>query len=620
MRNEKSSFKTILFSSIFIIVVVTLFCSKKEPEPVIARAGKTKIPLSEFRDRYEFTPHVFMTKNKERNKRNVIISLVGEKLLVEEADRRNLTAAEKFQTFSEQMEKEAIIESLFEEEVASKIQISDEEIRQGFLRSQALLDIQVLSFDNEQQASEAKKQIDAGKSLNQVKREFQTDTYISADSVITLTMKWGEAHPALEDVAYRLQPGEVSNPVEADGVSFIIKLVQQRSNVFITEADYLQQAPSIRKKIKQRKRAQMLTGYMQSIMTEKEVRVSHQIFDFVAGELEKLYPIQDTLSTPETQQGFVETPVDSLQSENLADHLNDTFARFSNGSTWTVGEFIKKLSIGPYRLSHKSSDAFRKSLRRVIRKMVEFESLAEKGRKLGLQDRYYVRYQSKMWSDAFLAQQLRQEIIDTVSISAEEIRYFYNQNKNNYTGPEMVNIQEILVDDKNLAHQIYQRIINGEDLAELARKFNKRAISQKNDGVMGYFSTSSLGKIGEVARNLKTGEIGGPVKTEKNQFSVFKLLDKKQAGPLPLNEVWNSVRRDALSDKRIRTIDNFLVHLADKYGVKVNTSVLDTLITIDINMMVMKQHFAKRTAAPFVTSLHNSYRWQNLMKEILPQK
>lgn len=618
MRNGIYSLKIILFVLIFILFVAGSFCSKKETEPIIARSGKVTIPLSEFHDRYEFTPHLYLTKNTERNKRNVLIALLGEKLLVEEAERRNLTATEKFKTFSEQMEKEAIIEALFEEEVSSKIQISDEEVRHGFLRSQQELDIQVLSFDNKQQALEAKKQIDAGKSFNQVKREFQTDAFIAADSVLTLTMKWGEAHPALEDVAYRLNPGEVSEPVEADNVSFIMKLVNRRANVFLTESDYLQQAPSIRKKIKQRKRAQMLTEYMQSVMAEKQVRVSHQIFDFVAGELEKVYPIQDTLSRPETSQGFIETPVDSLASENLADHLDDVFARFSDGSTWTVGEFIKKLSIGPYRLSFKSSDAFRNSLRRIIRKMVEFESLVDKAKKLGLQDKYYVRYQTKMWSDAYLAQQLRQEIIDTVSISDEEVRYFYNQNKNNYTGPDMVNIQEILVDDEGLAHRIFQRIKNGEDVGELARKYNKREISQKNNGVMGYFSASSLGKIGEAARNLKIGEIGGPVKTENNQFSVFKLLDKTEAGPLPMNEVLTSVRRDALSDKRIRAIDDFLVNLADQTDIKVNQSVLDTMTTVDINMLVLKQHFLNRTAAPLVTPLHKSYRWQNLMREILP--
>lgn len=79
-------------------------CSKKEPEIFIARVGKTNIPLSEFRDRYEFTPHILQTQNMEQNKRNVFISLTGEKILADEAYHWGLNKNEKFKTYSEQME------------------------------------------------------------------------------------------------------------------------------------------------------------------------------------------------------------------------------------------------------------------------------------------------------------------------------------------------------------------------------------------------------------------------------------------------------------------------------------------------------------------------------------
>ncbi len=597
---------------ITVLFLIITSCAKKDEEPIVARAGKTTIPLSEFRDRYEFTPHIMMTKDVQHNRRQVLISLLGEKVLAEEAYHRNLTESEKFKTYSGQMEKEAIIEALFEKELASKIQITDEEVKQGFMLSQSELDVQVLSFDKVEQAWEAKRQIDMGKSLHQVKREFQTDTFISADSVLTLKMKWGESHPNIEQAAFQLKQNEVSDPVEADRISFIIKLVKKRTNVLITEADYLSQAPIVRKKLIERKKAALFTDFMSSLMADKKVNVSREAFNFVAGELEKFYPIEDSSSTSKNIESVTELSMDSLKSKSLADHLDDTFARFNDGSIWTVGEFIKKLSVSPFRLSYKSSRSFRNSLSHVIRRIIELESLAQKGREAGLQNSYYVRYQKKMWDDAYLAQQLRQQIIDTVTISDAEAHHFYNQNKENYTGSEMIKLQEILVDDETLAAKIFQRIKAGEDMGRLAREYNRREISLKNDGIMGYFTTSALGKIGEAARNLKIDEIGGPVKTEKSQFSIFKVLDIKKAGPLPIEEVWENVNRDALTDKRLRAIDQFMVKLADKYKIKINHSVLDTLKTADVSMMVVKQHFPNRTAAPMVVPLNQSYRWQNM--------
>ena len=600
----------------FFILIILFSCSKKTPEPIVARAGKTTIPVSEFRDRFELTPRIQQSPDTRRNKRNMLISMLGEKILVEEARNRHLDKEEKFLTFSEQMEKEAIIEKLFDEEVASKIEITTEEVKKGYIRSQVKLDLKVLTFENEQQAKAAKSEIDAGKSLTQVKREFQTDTFISADSVITIKMEWGESHPKLEEAAYSLKPNEVSKAIFVEGRYYILKLINRSSAVFLTEADFINKAPSIRKKIKQRKRTEMLNQYMNSLMQKKGMRVSHQVFDMVATELERIYGIEDKLSQHEKKS--IELSPDSLKSGDFADHLGDTFARFSDGSIWTIGEFIKKLSVGPYRLNKDSKIKFRKSLRRIIRRMTEFESMAKKGKDSSLDKSYYVQYQTKMWADSYLGQLMRQQIIDTVSVSDAEIKYYHKNHKNDYTGPDMVKLHEILVANKKLAQQILRRIKNGEDMRALARQYNRREISIKTDGVMGYFKTSALGKIGEVAKNLKIGEIAGPVKTEKDQYSVFKVLDKREAGPLLLEQVWKDVKRDALSEKRTRAIDSYLVDLTGKYKVEINKTLIDTLTTNDINMLILKQHFANRTAAPIVTPLQKSYRWQNKMDEIYP--
>lgn len=619
-KNKIKNTYHLIFAAIIIQVTLLLLvtCGKKDVEPIVARVGKTKIPLSEFRDRYEFTPHIFQTKNKMKNRRNAVTSLLGEKVLAEEAYHRKLDRDEKYKTYVDQMEKEAIVEALFDQEISSTVEISEQEMKQGYFRSQSELALQVLTFDSLQQATDARAQIEAGKNLNQVKREFQTDTFISADSVLTLTMKWGQAHPALEDAAYGLGLNQVSQPIFADGTYFILKLVNKTSQVFLSEADYLRQEPSIRKTIKQRKRTEKFFEYMQTLMKGKEVKVSHEIFGLVAGELEKVYPIRERESDIETTQIFRDSTLEALQKRELADHLNDPFARFGDGSVWTVRDFIKKLGIGPYRLSYNSKKAFRNSLSRAVKSMVEFESLAQKGKDLGLDDSYYVKYQTKMWADSYLAQELRQSIIDTIAVSDDEVQYFYNTHKNNYTGPDMVNIQEILVDDKKLAYDLYKRIRTGEDIGRLARKYNRREISIKKDGVSGYFAASSLGKVGGVAKNLQIGDIGGPVETETNQFSVFKLLDKREAGPLPFSGIQAEVKNDAITDKRLRTIDNFLIQLADKYSIEVNQSVLDTLQTTDIGMLVLKQHYYKRMAAPFVTPLNNSYQWQNRMDSVYP--
>jgi peptidyl-prolyl cis-trans isomerase C len=604
-------------SSVFFSTLVIFTCTKKLPEPIVARGGNTTIPVSEFKDRFELTPHINHSSDVKRNKRNILISLLGEKLLVEDARSRDLDNNEKFLVFSEQIKNEAIVEKLIEQEISSKIEISTEEVKQGFVRSQVNLDLRVLTFDTEEQAFNAKKEIDSGKALVQVKREYQTDTFISADSVITIQMKWGEAHPSLEEVAYSLKMNEVAEPVFADGKYYILKLVNRSSVVFLTEGEFINKAPSIRKKIKGRKRAEMYAQYMQALMADKQVRVSHEDFDQVATALERIYGIEDNSSS--SNEKIPEVSTDSLRkSSDIVDHLNDTFALFDDGSIWTIGDFIKKLGVGPYPLNKKSKVSFRNSLRSIVRKMTELETLAKKGREENLHKSNYVQYQTKMWQDSYLGQLVRKQIVDTVTVSDEEIKYYYKKHGKNYARPAMIKLHEILVDDLSLAKQIFQRIKNGASMFALARQYNQREVSIKTNGVMGYFKPTSLGRIGEVANKLNKGEIAGPIKTEKNQYSVFKLLEKIDAGPMPIEETWEDVKRDALSEKKLRAVDNVLIQLADKYNVKLNKSVIDTMQMNDINMLIIKQHYAGRTAAPTITPLQNSPRWQNYMDKIYP--
>jgi len=391
MRIQNSILLFFIFS-----MCLCYFCSKQESEPVVAKAGNTKITVAEFQDRYEFTPQLVQTKDKERNKRKFLISLLGEKVFAEEAYNRNLHKTEKFQTYSKQMEKEAIVEALFDEKITSKIEVTQDELKHAYVRSKRELEIQVLNFENEDSALKAKQLITEGKSFHDVKRMLQTHDFISVDSVLTLPLKWGDGHPDIEDAAYGLKLNEVSELVSIQGQYFILKLINQKREIFLTEHDFYQQVPSLKKTIRRRKSSAMFDEFLGSVMDGKKLRVSHEVFNFVAAELEKMY-------FPENDQTVSDRPMPSkkgteaaLPSGSLADHLNDTFARFDDGSTWSIGDFIKSLSVGPYPLDKKSKDGFRKSLRRTIRRLAEFESLAKKAYKLDLDKNAYVKYQSKM--------------------------------------------------------------------------------------------------------------------------------------------------------------------------------------------------------------------------------
>lgn len=607
----------IMRKTYFIIIAFLLitFCSREQKENTVARVGDIDITTDEFFHRYEFTPQIMQTKDKERNKRNFMTSLLGEKVFADIGYRDDYDDTEKYRAYSQQMEDEAIIEKLIETEITDKIDISTEELKRAFVKSKQNLELQVLNFPSEGDALEAKKMLDEGVSIHDVKRHFQTQTFISTDSVLTVSMTYGDAHPIIEDAAYGLNKGEVSDPVEVDGIYFVMKLVNRTQSVMLTEADFYSSAPSLKKTIRGRRSGEMLNEYMMNLMRDKRMKVSHEIFNIVAEELKRVYQITEDTAADDDMR--VTNGENLEENARLADHMDDEFARFDDGRSWTVREFLTRLSVGPYPLNKDSEQKFMRSLRAIIRRMAEFEALKDRGRELNLDKSEFVKYQSQMWNDSFIAGMVKNEILDSVKISDEEVRHFYDRNKARYQRPEMLKLREIVVSSREEAIALMARINKGEDMAKLARAHTLKAGSGNRSGIEGFYTTQAWGEVGKIANKLAIGELGGPVALDSGKYSIFRLMDKLEAGPLPFADVYDDARSDALTKKKVSILDNYLANVYGDIDIEINHDVYDTLQIHDISMLVFKRHFPKRMAAPPVDPLLTSPQWQNKMDSVL---
>ncbi|MBN1153942.1 peptidyl-prolyl cis-trans isomerase [candidate division KSB1 bacterium] len=603
-------------SLIACILLILFSCSKPDDTNIVARVGDIAITDDEFKQRYEFTPQILQTRDTERNKRNFMTSLIGEKVLAQIGYDRDYDDVAKYKAYSTQLENEAIVEKLIETEISDKIEISNDDLKAAYLKSKQTLRLQVLNFSQQEQAVEAKRLLDQGVSIHEIKRTFQTQNFISADSVLTLTMKWGEAHPVLEDVAYSLGLNEISEPKEVDGIFFIMKLIDKSQDVFLTDADFYTQSPSLKKILRDRKSKDKLDEYMQSLMKDRRLTVPHEMFELVSAELLKLYNIK---GADEQSDDLMVKDVEDLDKEStLAEHMDDMFAKFDS-KTWTVRDFLTKLSVGPYPLSKTSERDFINSLRRIIRRMAELETLAAEGKKLGLHKSDFVKNQSAMWNDAFVADMVKNGLLDTVSVSDEEIRYFYEKNPDRYKRPQMLKLREIVVDNEALANELLARIKNGEDMARLARIYSRKKASGRRGGIDGFYTTQAWGRVGTAASRLKIGQLGGPVRLDSGEYSIFRLVETLEAGPMPLDQVYDDARHDVLNEKKVGVLDAYLANVLDDAEVEINSTVYDTLQVEDISMLVFKRHFPKRMAAPPVDPLITYPQWQNQMDAMLPR-
>ncbi|MBI5444200.1 MAG: peptidylprolyl isomerase [Deltaproteobacteria bacterium] len=141
------------------------------------------------------------------------------------------------------------------------------------------------------------------------------------------------------------------------------------------------------------------------------------------------------------------------------------------------------------------------------------------------------------------------QVVPTATVSDEDVKKFYEENKDKLVVPEEVQASHILVrvaedakpEDKEKAkakaEDLRKKAVEGADFAQLAKDNSEDPGSAPNGGDLGYFSKDRMVEpFANAAFALKPGEVSQVVETEFG-FHVIKATGHKDATVRPLDEV-----------------------------------------------------------------------------------
>ncbi len=116
-----------------------------------------------------------------------------------------------------------------------------------------------------------------------------------------------------------------------------------------------------------------------------------------------------------------------------------------------------------------------------------------------------------------------------IKVTEEEMKTYFDENKESFNEQEQVEASHILVDDKKTAEEVAQKLADGQDFAELAKEYSTDASNAESGGELGYFSKGEMAaEFEEAAFSMAKGEISDLVKTEYG-YHIIKVTDKKAA-------------------------------------------------------------------------------------------
>lgn len=245
----------------------------------------------------------------------------------------------------------------------------------------------------------------------------------------------------------------------------------------------------------------------------------------------------------------------------------------------------------------------------LIATLINEQLLLQKGKELDLSDRVEAQVNKRMLEVAVenklnsiekLEEAMRQSGVDPVEtrqtmrtemmkqavlesdvdsklfygLSIDELRKYFDANKNKFVKPETVELSEIFLslagkpeaEVKARANQLVAQIRGGADFGTLATAYSER--SQQNKGKVGLFEVTNLRPdIATAIKNVQAGGVGEPLKTDEG-YQILR-VDARTAGSA--TPTFNEMKvREAITMERLpKARDQYLQDLRNDAYVSV---------------------------------------------------
>lgn len=256
-------------------------------------------------------------------------------------------------------------------------------------------------------------------------------------------------------------------------------------------------------------------------------------------------------------------------SEQQAEIVQFSTAKLDKGIVAIIGKYI--LTKEKYRIIKEymqekydvklDSDQEKEFLEYLINKKL----MALEAREKGYAEKNDVKIKYEWDFDDIVSRDFYKDNVEKKSkVTISEARDYYNKNKGDFVE---IKAQHILIKNKDLAKNIYKKIMGGENFDDIAKKYSEDETTKSSGGNLGYFTKGTMVKEFEtIAFSLGKDQVSEPVKTIYG-YHIIKVLDRRQISfDETRDKIINMVQNKKLKSK----FDSLLRQLKTKYKVVVN--------------------------------------------------
>ena len=417
------------FTVFFILFLISNACSRNESNSdIVAYVGNQEISARDFQLNYEFGfAHLKKTNNK---KYSYLKYMINESLLSQEGYHLGLDESERVKNQEAKLKEELLVEELFKRKVDETIIISDEEIKYAITKSTVKWKLRYWIELNSEDAFDVYKSMQVNGYTKVVQEKLADNPEENRDikDLETGNLTWLDIPPELLEKIKDLEIGEISKPIELQGVYLLVQITDIiRSG--ISNEDYQSTYNRFKQILFYREQNIRAASFVANFMNPKNVITKGDEFRMLAKALS--FWKQQSFNS----MRFLESVENADKTEpallELKDHLENTFITFYD-EYWTVKEFLNRFDPHSIKTQPYNKQLFQKQLKHEIAITVRNYFFVKEAISIGLDRSEVVVNQLKTWRDKWVYEEARHFYTMDLKIDNTEAKKYFDDHVSNY--------------------------------------------------------------------------------------------------------------------------------------------------------------------------------------------
>jgi len=218
-----------------------------------------------------------------------------------------------------------------------------------------------------------------------------------------------------------------------------------------------------------------------------------------------------------------------------------------------------------------------------LEKIIDNRIMAQKAKEIGLEQDKVYQARVNEFEKTRLINIHRAQLIDSWDPDAEEVKAYYEANKEDIIVREVRKVQMLVVETEEEAEKLKQQIeANKITFHKAVADHSIVEDAKKTLGQIGWVSEGSgFTELDKETFLLEAGEIGGPVKSPAG-WHLVRILDQRDALNTDINDeaTYKKTRRLLLKEK----LNSYVINLRkDKYAVDVDDDLFSELAQQEVD-------------------------------------